>query len=391
MKHSLVFYIKFFILLNFIIYSELTRVSAPTSPSNLSTVTLVGSDNADNSGAKPVDPEASSSSSGEREKDKDDGKSDSNSDSTKPREPLLATEITVTLDSSENDSKKEDESRIIRRGSMKLLREVESKDVEPIRRMSMQEPNKSNDEKPKRKDTLKIFQRDSRKTSCLKKDKPEAKNEERPLSRFSDGFLSIDSKLRRARSKSAERRARILTKRKNSEGGMVVSEVKRKGSDGPSREGSLKSKRKGSEGSTREQFEERSWPRGWGSKRNSSSSSPHGRLTDVEFSDESGSEWATTARSASITTTNSVLQVCFVDFFFNFIWVNFFRVIILEGDEIRTRPLGVRPTGRAFSTILLKIQARLVLSLHRSDNRNAGTCLLLAAYARCFMVAVHSK
>lgn len=182
--------------------------------------------------------EESSSSSIEKDKDNtpDEGRTAAApEEGRRERETSPVTEIKVTVDSSESDqagSAGESSSRPIRRGSMKLLHEVTPKENEPIRRKSMQEPVQLDEEKPKRKETLKIFQREARKTNSLKKDKGETKKEEKQSSRFSDGFLSIDSKFRRPRSKSAERRARTLSKRKGSEGGPVPTEIKRKGSDG---------------------------------------------------------------------------------------------------------------------------------------------------------------
>jgi len=175
-----------------------TVISAPTSPSNLSTVTLVGSDNADNSGVKSVEPDPPTVQ----------GKQVSYSKGM-PRYTHGFLDIKVTVDECDFDSaREEDQLKNTRRGSVKL---VSLRTEEPMRRNSVQET--ATPEKEKQKEPLK-FPWDIKKSSSMKKRKDESKKEKSP-SRFSE-FLLIDNKLRRHRSRSSERRTRT-SRRKDSD------------------------------------------------------------------------------------------------------------------------------------------------------------------------------
>lgn len=124
---------------------------------------------------------------------------------------------------------------------MKKLNEVgrksdkEEEEEEAKRKKSVDESGTSKEQISK-KESSGFFHRDSKKSGSGKKDKPEEKKSEskteRIAGRFSDGFLTVENKGRRQRSKSAERRSRPVFRRKGSEGFIVTSEMKRKGSDG---------------------------------------------------------------------------------------------------------------------------------------------------------------
>lgn len=127
-----------------------------------------------------------------------------------------------------------------RRGSMKLLNEVTAKSLkdeeeEGKRKLSFDESGPSNGKTSKKEGF--IFHKEFKKSGSNKKekqqeDKKEESKPERIAGRFSDGFLTVENKGRRQRSKSAERRSRPVFRRKGSEGFIVVSDMKRKGSDG---------------------------------------------------------------------------------------------------------------------------------------------------------------
>lgn len=259
-----------------ILISDLTVISAPSSPSNLSTVTLVGSDNSNVEHQETDD--IKKEEAGKKVPETSDAKlskTDTRAESVEKKEgselpshdyTIKVELVTAEVTNDEERGKKEKEykertekvssqsdedkdpfdykSREIRRGSMKLLGKVislsqkdDDDDEEVKRKFSAGEAELKREKgKPTKRDTSSIFSRDSKKSSSGKKDKSEEKKTEskpeRPTGRFSDGLLTIDSKFRRPRSKSAERRARPVFKRKGSEGVIILTEMKRKGSDG---------------------------------------------------------------------------------------------------------------------------------------------------------------
>lgn len=269
--------VKTFLSLYANIFLDLTVVSAPSSPSNLSTVTLVGSDNSNSEhqegkgklGDKEKadadkredeeeekDPETpkvktfqeslykdldddDDEQEGLRDLDNDDNKNDDAFDQDNSEESNQELEHLYSR-LEEDDDPFDYKSRDTRRGSMKKLNEVGTKPIkdeeEEIKRKRSVDESSSSKGHVSKKESSSFFHKEPKKGGSNKKEKEELKKSdskpERIAGRFSDGFLTVENKGRRQRSKSAERRSRPVFRRKGSEGFIVTSEMKRKGSDG---------------------------------------------------------------------------------------------------------------------------------------------------------------
>lgn len=198
-------------------FTDLTVISAPSSPSNLSTATLIGSDNSNNE---------------QHESGEDKGKNEKNEAKSSvtlevKTEPPEKNEILGAPEEPELPKKAaENELETPPRGQNIAI------EIDPADENSKGESNSFENLLELPGGVENSVKGSKKEKSRDLKSKYESKDKfDRPAGRFSDGLLTIDSKFRRYRSKIAERRSRPAFKRKGSEGVIVISEMKRKGSD----------------------------------------------------------------------------------------------------------------------------------------------------------------